>query len=324
MQTRWETSRRPLFIKTVWVNGYHHPVLFNDDSVINESKSVHKERRTKSAAMYNWNSSVRDDEKTDDKCLKITTIKLLLAGIRNFKDVSNNKHNHTASSPMITNAEESYTIDVLPKETIKFKDLNNEITFNQLKCNTSKRNNFYNSKSSSFDVPTTFKTRKLLQCDCNDDINNTLSERVMVWLDLAAQSGNDKNLQNLSNNNKKNGKKRGMTAQAYNKANVKVKNNDKRISFDIVDDMKEFVNNPDQSILKGVKLSTTNNNQIVNGKLRINETNNETSIDVEYSQRDKPRTKDTKRRIHIFMPNVPKKIDCDSSLSCKSSSLIRR
>lgn len=316
MQTRWETSKRPLFVKTVWVNGYHHPILFNDDTVINECKSIHKERRTKSAATYNWNQSVRDEERTENKCLKISTIKLLLAGIRNFKDV--NKYSRTPSPRTVD--EESYTIDVLPKETIKFKDLNNEVSFNQTKPIISKRNKFYNSKSSSFDV--TFNARKL-QCNCNDDINNTLSERVMVWLDLAAQSGNETKLPN-TNNNKKTVKKRGMTAQVY-KANVKVKeNNNKRISFDIAEDFKEFVNNPDQSILKGVKLSNVNNSSNkLNTKLQFNG-DIEGLGNEDFTQRDMMKMKESKRRIHIFMPNIPKKIDCDSSLSCKSSSLIRR
>lgn len=327
LQPRWETSKRPLFIKTIWTNGYHHPVLFDDDSIIKDyHKTNYKERRTKSAIVLKnkWNDSPRNDEddRNENKCLKITTIRLLLAGIRGFKEAS---HTHTSTSP-ITNDEDSITIDVLPKDTVKFKDLNDEISFQHQPKPITKRTKFYNAKSSSFDVTTyqnTATNKSKLNCDCNDLINNTLSERVMVWLDLAASQGDDKKRTvNNASNNQKTVKKRGaqITRIPINKPKE-----GKRITFDESQN-KFFLNNADHSILKGIKLYSNqvnggNNNNSNNSRKR----EEKLRLNCEDSQRDKIKL-DVKRRLHIFMPDVPNKNDCDSSLSlsCKSSSLIRR
>lgn len=313
MQSRWETSRRPLFVKTVWANGYHHAVLFNGDSSIDEFKPIHKERRTKSAIIHNdWNLS-NVENTNENKYLKISTIRLLLAGIRNFKET---KHCHTPSPLTL---DDSYTIDVLPKQSIKLKNLNSEISFHPPKPPT-KKNKFY-GKSCSFDVNDQYNTK--IPCHCDEEaINNTLSERVMVWLDLAAQNGDEK----LFNNNKttinQKNKKRGVTAHVctdiHKKINNKIKAS-KRISFDESTNYNtKNQTNTDHSILKGLKLDHKIKQTVDN---KIEERN---KFEVE-QQKERTKIKhDTKRQIHIFMPDIPKKIDCDSSLSCKSSSLIKR
>lgn len=338
MQTRWESSRRPLFIKTVWADGYHHPVLFNGDSTINEFKSTCKERRTKSAVVqHDLNfTSPRDDisaeSNSENKCLKISTIRLLLAGIRSFKEA---KHCHSPSSHTL---DDSYTIDVSPKQCIKLKNLNNEVSFNPPK-QASKRNKFY-SKSCSLDVNDNqqsdyHKMHSKEQCRCNlseEAINNTLSERVMVWLDLAAQNSDEKQPNHKSNNNAKN-KKRGITAHVCTDIHKRMSNKSKadksvtkRISFDESQTFNTYKTmvNTDHSILKGVKLDGQAQSRVKPNCEKIDDVSSLISSKDEGNVDRVQITRDTKKRIHIFMPDIPKKFDCDSSLSCKSSSLVRR
>lgn len=337
MKSRWETSRRPLFVKTVWADGYHHAVLFTSDS-IEEDKFENKQRRVKSALCQTKNP-ISNAKAPNDKCLNISTVKILLAGIRNLKE-GRHTHNESANSN-----EDAYTIDVIPDEPIKLKNLNNEILF---ASEEPIKNKFYNKSRSleyndnTIDAKLPSKPNASLW---KEELNNSLSERVMVWLDLAAQNreespkktlnNNSNNISNNINNNSNKTKKRGVTAhvcfdlpkkpvvQHINKYRDKQNPANKPNGDDTTSECtKTKLLNTDNSILKSVRLDATQQQHKDDQTSSVEKTTRTAAEDA----RKKPKLKpDTKRQIHIFLPNtIPKKVDCDSSLSIKSSALTSR
>lgn len=124
MESRWKSSRRPLFVKTVWSNGHHHVLLQKEETTPENKQQTKDCRRVKSSVTQTSRIIPKTEDST--KLLTVSTVRILLSGIRNFKDSGVSRCNSVSPrKPMV----KTYTIDVIPTEQIKLRNINNEIVF---------------------------------------------------------------------------------------------------------------------------------------------------------------------------------------------------
>lgn len=177
---RWESSNRPLFIKTVWKDGQHH-VIFKKEE---EETFI----RTARSARKNPVSSRKKPNAENSGNFKVPSVKLILAGLKNFKN-ENFKLKKSEKREFIKSA---ITVDVIPSDSVRFSDLNKQVFF---------KNERRKFKSSSMEVKNNSENLSPPPFSYSDyyfDQNNTtLSERVMIWLDLAIQN-NHKQIQKIN------------------------------------------------------------------------------------------------------------------------------
>lgn len=111
MVTHWESSRRPLFVKTVWRDGHHHVLLENEPPLSDSLKSDEHKRRT---ARRSTKSAV--PASVPQTHLNVTPIKLILSGVAGFQQVKRCK---TSSVPVNT----WQIVNVVPSEAVKVQEL---------------------------------------------------------------------------------------------------------------------------------------------------------------------------------------------------------
>lgn len=161
----------------------------------------------------------------------------------------------------------------------------------------------------------------------------------MIWLDLAAQNG--ENLEEKLYQEKPKvepSKKRVITAHGctnLKKRNSLPNNFNRYKMVEEIADKKEIIldeetgktNNVlfgDQSILKGLRLEAPNSTFDEVSYCEVT-SHVETQEEVDHVTKDKKTQSDNyKRQLHIFMPNIPNKSDCDSSISSRMSTLLSK
>lgn len=347
METHWESSKRPLFVKTVWMNGHRHVLLKRNETNLDYTQN--KSNRKNVGRTTTFPDSSRSINSTEhSKQLQIKTVSIFLSGIRKFKEVGI-PHEHNNSRKTIF---KTYTIDVMPTDSVKLKNFNEEITFTKLKHyqegvppvnrinyfqqNNGKCNPEINSNNIAYGHEKLNDSTKLIDniqySYCDDRLINSLSDRVMVWLDLAAQNGDgeEKLIQNKLNTQKTlHSKKRVVTAQVYSNIQRKksaaivkmVKRTNGEENFD--DKNNNEILKPDSSILKNMRINNTNSyvNEVTENIISRLEGDDMHLIKEKSAHKMHD---NSKRQLHIFMPNLPKKSEINSNCSSKISSLLSK
>lgn len=331
----WASSSLPLFVKTVWADGHRHVVLRHEDplahSVTNPPKS--RSRLSSSCSLKSAKSSSKT-ERINSQNFKVQTVKLLLSG--NSKKSEEIKGCFPYKEPI---SNEPVTVNVTPNQRIKTRNLNNEIHFwnNQLLCR--KLPNYFSKNEPKNltgygpvhpDMDALASTIKYDPIYANNP--DTLSERVMVWLDLA-HSGNVGGAASTQNDARRVSTARVCDTPKIQHLEEKSEENWRDESMNRTspkpEDGRQEVNNGEDSILKSPRLENdifVVDKQKSAGKGRFVSPRREGKSPNSQS----PRAKSAKgrevlrRELHIFLPVLPKKSsDCGSStLSSKSSSLL--
>lgn len=167
MPCHWETSQRPLFVKSVWQNGYRHAILSKEDPAA-KTKSP-RLRTTSQSSQERRPKSTKNDE-----TLKIPAVQLLLANARRMK-----RENTKTAPPNREKLQKSLAFDVILREDIKITSKNNILN---------KDNNTY----SAFNCEKAIYATDMIQQN-----SKSLTDRVLLWLDLAGRQTKTKKCDNF-------------------------------------------------------------------------------------------------------------------------------
>ncbi|RZB40729.1 hypothetical protein BDFB_008743 [Asbolus verrucosus] len=268
--TRWESSSRPLFVRTVWRDGHRHVVLREDDV----ASPARTSRRSVSSTSRR---SAKPPPTPDNSGFKVPSVKLLLAGWRGPK--TRRCKTEARSREYVKTA---ITIDIIPSDSVRYSDINKQVSFDNVKK--------LSAKSSSFEVT---ETPPPFSYDnyCVEQFAS-LSERVMIWLDLAIQ--NHKQFKNIDVKKRPPTCKKNSFDGKYNPREKNLEERQKSVK--------------DVSVLERAP-------PLVTSHMECEEVE---AVNLE----QKPKLRGTaKRQLHIFLPNLPKKSSESSSLlSSKASS----
>ncbi|XP_063624338.1 uncharacterized protein LOC134796225 [Cydia splendana] len=159
---RWQSSQRPMYVRTVWVDGFRHAILTPDDPYYTKVKR--RPHSSASTTKYSRNSrlSIRDEGER----------KLSLV-IRSDKSKIVSKQRPKSHEP----------IELLNLEAL---ELESEDEF-LLKANPQPIYE-YDTGHSNYDLSANmraFKSNRTARSECKE--NTDLSDRVLQWLDLAGK-----------------------------------------------------------------------------------------------------------------------------------------
>ncbi|XP_072747455.1 uncharacterized protein [Anoplolepis gracilipes] len=206
MPAIWASSERPLFVRTVWVDGMRHAVLSPDDPVINPR--LHRHPRT--FAEKNFSAKHEQAESRLDR-LNSCFMNLHVVVEKNFPDnkMPSRIVRRQSAPPCARMCSEKtgglleiYVNDIdkldedcqaLEKEEVTFHSMN-ETAFNQ-------SSNVAQSMCLQRDTFSTMTERK--QTDRSSDAQwNPLSERVLQWLDLSGRAQDYELMESEESSNK--------------------------------------------------------------------------------------------------------------------------
>lgn len=340
--SRWESSQRPLFVKSVWMNGYRHAILSKEDPAV-KSKSPGASTRSRSAKQTNSARS-KTKSKSASEALMIPAVQLLLANVHRLKKQQSRerKFNHPREKLV-----KSFTLNVISTERLagKFKKENSESP----KTKQAKPSyQCYNSENPEHKL----HNERLEHCGAS------LTERVLLWLDLAGRFTNE-----MYRNKEEENKSRTRTVRRENRRHATAhpnmleqkntacmhQNNDhtfvrrctKNSNVKHEEEEEEKMENEttgvesfeDFSILKGGQRKLQLRNAIESHREENMVTSQLEVVSVEPSKKsDHSSVKKyskayCKRQVHIFMPLVAKRMtECTNSViseSNDSSSVIK-
>lgn len=164
MSCRWESSKRPLFVKQVWQDGYRHAILSEEDPAL--KKNIKSPRSTSTRKLERPKSKREGEE-----ILAIPTVQLLLANVRRLKRRENNKNAQQTRDKL----QKSFTFDVILRNEAK-------ITPKSFVFDLEAEDAMYSA----------FSIQKTPITSINAEQSNSLTERVLLWLDLAGKYNNNK------------------------------------------------------------------------------------------------------------------------------------
>lgn len=328
----WDSSTRPLFVRTVWRDGQHHVLLQKEDA--DEFKRPLKSRRMVISASGKSSARSESSNTGGSSNFKVSSVKLLLNGVKGFKSDKRVRCQSPLNRP-----HETYTIDVVPSNPVYYQNINKDVTF-RTHQNKQNSKSCYPTKSSSFDVHDTDMNENdyclndygigITPCFTYDSrCGNNLSERVLIWLDLATNSTNFQ-----SSPKECNKKNRVVTAlpqpviqkrhavpkplQEIYRLDAQIENCNlqvHKIKPEPIDVTPRNLEEPAKEI-EEVPISME---KCISSKLEENY-----CILENESEAKSNCICTTKRQLHIFMPNLPSKFsDSESLLSSKCSSVYK-
>lgn len=164
MPCHWESSQRPLFVKTVWKNGYRHAILTKEDPAFKKISP----RDTNIQNFWNLERHKRPKSSSNKKeeHLKVPAVQLLLA---NTKKIRKSDTKMKTAPSKRDKLQKSLTFDVILREDIKI---------------TSKTT-LLGKEPKSFEEETPERT--IFLSDRLHQNSKSLTERVLLWLDLAGR-----------------------------------------------------------------------------------------------------------------------------------------
>lgn len=180
MPRHWESSRKPLFIKTIWKDGQHHVIL-------NENEANHPEKESFSNG---WPYSRKSRAAKSSTGASTSNIKV--ASLKLYVDINSSNINFVRckTSLNISRIEQtessSSRLNVIKrhKSAASYKKLCLPFKYNSIDLLDSNKA-YQECREGS----------KWIECNpigaTNQD-SNVLSDRVLVWLDLALQNINGK------------------------------------------------------------------------------------------------------------------------------------
>lgn len=314
MPPHWESSNKPLFIKTIWKDGQHH-VLLKKETFTNQIPRYSSPRTPKRSPRINQLTSEGPSN------IRISSFKLLDMKQMNRRDTLI----RCKTSP---HSEISNRIDSINPNFAKQK----EVGLSNKKLNLTIKSNSIDITENRYECGY-IEASKDIECrtlGLNNPELNILSQRVLVWLDLALQQNKkvDKNI--AFQNNKVSHipstlpQKTVKVLKARKSAPIYVKEketcfNDLNEIFHVgpVPELTKTSNSRSTSSrsfsedlehrinLQGVEEQLFISSIIENGLEVPNITDKMESV----------KTNPLKRQIHIFMPALQNKMDdCESSI----------
>lgn len=302
MVTHWESSRRPLYVRTIWKDGQHHVIL---DKTKEKEVNLSTYKRSKQCSSSQSTHRTSKSASTGVN-LKVSSVRVLLSGIKTFKY----GHKESRIRQKSNERPKTWTGTINRCETCK--NSNKEVAFSAvrgLKPPNLYKSNTLNSDLNESHIQENFHTNIL---------DNALSEKVLIWLDLAT---------NNSQLEKEIRAECTVTAQPCHIASKWDKQFEHACCNE--DTAEEIV---DSSILKNTspRYDEKGKETVVVYSNEETETPRENFYHVltptvnneEFTYREEPveekiemPVNSVKRQLHIFMPNLPKKSsDCDSSI----------
>lgn len=278
MVIHWESSRRPMYIRTVWKDGQHHVVLDKTKEIHQEeSPSFRKrptattQRTTKSAGSVNFN---------------VSSVRVLLTGVKRFRNCSKDFREKSIERPKTWNSS-TYN------RQATCRNLNNEVNFDTIR---------------GFKPPTVTKPLEVSFCEERQIkvLENSLSEKVMVWLDLANHQ--DSEIEKLGANLE-------MFQSVEPLLGEKTCDVDNILESSVLKNQTPREKKAENMVIYSSEEVQTVDNEHFYHVLTPRTTSEEYDVKPNYER----------RQLHIFMPNLPSKkfSDCDSSLLSSSKSSIK-
>lgn len=312
---RWESSSRPLFVKTIW-DGNNHHVILNKGDPLGEIVNFPKTSRSRKSSGSDRSTASAPVRMNDDN-LQVSKLQFVVTGGKELKKTP------SQLKQIRPNKDKTVTISVIPKTHVKFKSLTEELVLKHKKLPTRKSNSLDIAERSP-PIPTTDNgvlTPYFTYTKTTEKNNsNSLSERVLNWMNLTNTEIIDYN----ENYFKHEIKKRAVTAHTCSNLQAKPEI--------YVADRRYKLNSAPKSDIS--KISEEDSNEVTsieeiveNPKFNLCREN--VTIPKMISQHENASSKSrydfSKRQLHIFMPNIPKRSFSDggSTLSGKSSSFLR-
>ncbi|XP_050512259.1 uncharacterized protein LOC126888231 [Diabrotica virgifera virgifera] len=176
MVTHWESSKRPLYFKTVWKDGQHHVILNCRENIVPNKKVPPK-------CSFNSVRSVKSAPSSSSSHFNVSTLKLL-----DTEDVKPHRRCKTSNKSQ-ANLSPKYPFKIFTKQVSvnsaaekNIKNIPLSINSNSIDLDT--KNKSPESKSEYI------KEACLSLSNFEEPRNESLTDRVLMWLDLAIQSGN--------------------------------------------------------------------------------------------------------------------------------------
>lgn len=197
--SRWESSKKSLTVKTVWVNGNRHVILYHEDPFDDYIKGTTKSRsRVNSSVNQNYIKSSPTGNCVTSDYFQISPMKPLLEDVKNIKTRSRQSSRKVQSSKVKTvsfNASDSAKLQhnnmnadfiMTQNENFNKAQINLLKAFRVSRLSTSVEID-YKTNSNDSDHHHTSNLLISKQC-CQNFCNNSISNQVLMWLDLATQT----------------------------------------------------------------------------------------------------------------------------------------
>lgn len=297
MPCHWESSQRPLFVKSVWKNGYRHAILTNEDPAA--KISARSPRLSANSLKQERPLSNKNEEN-----LKIPAVQVLLANAKRWK-----RENNKTAPPIREKLHKSFSFDVIMRDDIKI---------------TSKNNMLNNDKS----MYATFTCEKAnLTVDKLQQSGNSLTERVLLWLDLAGRYNNEKySYQNNSNIRcfpDKISPSVELNLPEVLSLDESYDVNDKEENLLLANYTSHF--DSEYSILSNQPFRSPKSiMELEEDEYRIANVDHQSEKNNGYSNETKIVRTTVKRKVHIFIPNIVNKIpECGSDCGNSNLSILK-
>lgn len=241
----------------------------------------------RSARRYNSRSARTTiiDPPDNELNFRVPSVKLFLSGLRTIKSETQQQQHHKQK----IFHQKTFTIDITPSDSLRFNDINKQVSFETMRKPLIKSTSaevkesycyYCDNDTESVATPPPFSYDNY----CLDQFNNNLSERVLMWLDLAVQ--NHKEFKNPPHLKKK-------IIQTAKKEKI----------------IESIVKKPPSPIIQKIE------EPIITSEMEYEEI-----VQANEPQPMKIRREIMKRQLHIFIPNLPKKADSSSMLSSSINS----
>lgn len=227
------------------------------------------------------------DPSDNDLNFRVPSVKLFLTGLRTIKSETQ-QHHHKQNFFQ----QKTFTIDITPSDSLRFSDINKQVSFETMRKPLIKSTSaevkesycyYCDNDTEGVATPPPFSYDNY----CLDQFNNNLSERVLMWLDLAVQ--NHKEFKNPPDMKKR----------------IEIAKKER-----IIEPIVRSVKKPPSPIVV----------QKTEEPIITSEMEYQDIVQSEEPQPIKIRRGIIKRQLHIFIPNLPKKTDSSSMLSSSINS----
>lgn len=334
MPALWQSSQRPMYIRTVWVDGFRHAILTKDDPYFIKNA---KKRRPHSSATFN-------SKQTRARSSRLSHTDDLEGCLRKFNFVIRNERSFRPKQPYV---------EKLDLADVEIESENDFV----VKANPQPLYEFDSCRSKYNSLCLTMRDIKNRTARSDVKENNELSERVLQWLDLAGKVDLLKpdNVERMSQprHSWPEIQRKSNLTKSKTAIDVRVKDSGKIATPKTGDSGKvQQSGNIDRHDFYVPTSATTIENyarQSRNARITpSNETNAKTkdktksvnvrsiaetrqkvvsernAVEKQYaellSKKLIPDLKDNKRQVHIFMPELPKKLG--STTTSRTESLL--
>ncbi|KAK9871090.1 hypothetical protein WA026_011373 [Henosepilachna vigintioctopunctata] len=318
MTTLWESSKRSLFVRTVWKDGHHHVLLQNDK--MNNRQSV----ATKTTSQSRKNSSrIKTTESSFGQVSNNTRLKrfrsLRIDSVKSekYKKVTIYDHEDLHTKPRTAGDTKNIFVDN------RIRSQHNDHKYQKITTRSHTIDSGYEYRNSILagEFPVGGGILK------SYDQFTSLSDRVIVWLDLATQSGScSRTLADFKKVTVE--KPRVFTAKVNSKSSertkinvLKMKESDENEKYNIYLEDDDY-SSSDDSILKCNAMNLER--EIVGLKDDKSIPTVDSEINKSVDKNEVISVPNDKRQLHIFMPILPKclsELD-DISVLSKNASVL--